>query len=127
MALLVCGVCWGNGHPAEVYRDHWCCPNFPSAWLGEFPLTAPGYLKVKISTWEHMTGSLGGVALHLISGWEWGVGMLPDQSPETDFSLPKEPGWEVRPTFQSAIISLRVSFSHLLGCFCEGQRDQSPR
>lgn len=69
---FVVGLC-RDGSPAEDYRDHNCL-NFPSAWLGEFPLRAPGYLKIRISTWEHVTGSLRGVALHLTSGWAGGWG-----------------------------------------------------
>lgn len=82
---------WRSRSPAEVYKDHSCCLNFPSAWLGEFPLRTPGYLKVRISSWEHMTGSLGGVALHLTGerlGWR--AGAMPAQSPKTDLSLNRE-------------------------------------
>lgn len=95
--------------------------NFPSAWFGEFPHTAPGYLKVKIFTWKHVTRSLGGVALHLTRVWGWRRGCCQFRALRQTSAYPENPDG------RSASISLGVSFPQLPGYCCEEQRGQSPR
>lgn len=97
---------WGSGilpRSTETTELQATCLNFPSAWFGEFPHEAPGYLKVKIFTWEHVTRLLGGVALHLTSVWGWGRGCC-------QLSLPREPRREVSFHLPGGVISpaLRV-------------------
>lgn len=81
---------WGSGDPAEVNQDHWCCLNVPSAWLGEFPLRAPGYLKVKISTWEHVTGFPSREELSFISQVPGGRGGDAASSEPSDRTQPTQ-------------------------------------